>query len=129
MKKKFDEFLEIEISRNGAPITIEIEKGPGEVLGLTFELFKYRCCGNKCIFCFVDQNPKNLRKSLYFKDEDERAIKTQQQLVDLEPTNGDYNNTLATYISYFRPGGELEIREQAYKNDPENVIPVTRHSY
>jgi putative radical SAM enzyme (TIGR03279 family) len=33
---------------------------------------KFRCCGNNCIFCFIDQNPKNLRKNLYFKDEDFR---------------------------------------------------------
>jgi len=37
-----------------------------------FEPIRYRGCGNHCIFCFVDQNPKGLRQTLYFKDEDYR---------------------------------------------------------
>ena len=67
-----DEFLEIEIERNGQPSIFEIEKDYDDNLGIVFEDFKYRHCGNKCIFCFIDQNPPQLRKSLYFKDEDFR---------------------------------------------------------
>ncbi|MFO7809843.1 MAG: DUF512 domain-containing protein [Candidatus Delongbacteria bacterium] len=40
--------------------------------GITVEEIKVRHCGNKCIFCFVDQNPKGLRKTIYIKDEDYR---------------------------------------------------------
>ena len=50
----------------------EIEKEFDDSLGIIFEDFKYKHCGNKCLFCFVDQNPAGLRKSLYFKDEDYR---------------------------------------------------------
>jgi len=67
-----DELLKIKISRNGTTAEVVLEKDPDETLGLTFEPFKYRCCGNKCIFCFIDQNPPGLRSSLYFKDEDFR---------------------------------------------------------
>jgi len=67
-----EEFLEIKVDRQGQPFIYEIEKDYEDNLGIVFEDFKYKHCGNKCIFCFVDQNPKRLRKSLYFKDEDFR---------------------------------------------------------
>lgn len=54
---------------------IEIEKEPGEDLGLVFEqplLDKQRGCANQCIFCFVDQLPPNMRGSLQVKDDDWR---------------------------------------------------------
>ena len=51
---------------------LKIRKKPDEDLEIVFEENRYRACGNKCIFCFVDQLPKGLRKSLYFKDEDYR---------------------------------------------------------
>jgi putative radical SAM enzyme (TIGR03279 family) len=40
--------------------------------GAHFLSLKYRCCGNRCVFCFIDQNPPGLRPALYFKDEDFR---------------------------------------------------------
>ena len=40
--------------------------------GIIVEEIKIKHCGNDCIFCFVTQNPKGLRKSLYVKDEDYR---------------------------------------------------------
>jgi len=67
-----DEFVEIKINRNGQILIFEIEKDDDEELGLSFEPVKHKCCGNKCVFCFVDQNPPNLRTNLYFKDEDFR---------------------------------------------------------
>ncbi len=47
----------------------EVEPGP---FGVQLYPLKIRRCNNRCIFCFVDQNPSNLRKSLYFKDDDYR---------------------------------------------------------
>ncbi len=67
-----DEQLEIEVVRKGKSYIFEIEKDYDDKLGIIFKDIKYQCCGNKCIFCFIDQNPKGLRKSLYFKDEDYR---------------------------------------------------------
>ncbi len=49
--------------------------GCADKLGLAFETYlmdKHRRCKNSCIFCFIDQLPKGLRKSLYFKDDDSR---------------------------------------------------------
>ena len=55
--------------------TVSVEKDEYDDLGLEFETYlmdRQMGCKNKCIFCFVDQTPKGMRKSLYFKDDDTR---------------------------------------------------------
>jgi len=59
-------------NKEGKVCSLEITKDPDEDLGLLFEEPEYRSCPNRCIFCFVHQLPRGLRKSLYFKDEDYR---------------------------------------------------------
>jgi putative radical SAM enzyme (TIGR03279 family) len=59
----------------GKKRTVTLTKEPGEDLGLVFDTYlmdRARPCANKCVFCFVDQLPKDLRESLYFKDDDAR---------------------------------------------------------
>jgi len=54
---------------------IQVEKDAGEPLGLDFEDYlmdKPTGCANKCVFCFVDQLPKGMRSTMYFKDDDAR---------------------------------------------------------
>ena len=54
---------------------LEIEKEYEDDLGIEFEnglMDDYRSCRNKCIFCFIDQLPKGMRSTLYFKDDDSR---------------------------------------------------------
>lgn len=54
---------------------VKVRKKEGQELGLNFETYlmdKARSCANRCIFCFVDQLPKGLRPTLYFKDDDAR---------------------------------------------------------
>ena len=60
--------------KGGETSTVIIEKDYEESLGLTFEDdgLKIKRCQNKCIFCFIDQMPKQMRKSLYVKDDDYR---------------------------------------------------------
>lgn len=70
-----DEFLTITIRRGEQTADFEIEKDLDTPLGVDFEdaLFDgVRTCGAHCIFCFVEQLPKGLRKSLYLKDDDYR---------------------------------------------------------
>ncbi len=58
-----------------SPRTTRIKKGEYTDLGLGFESYlmdEQQRCRNRCIFCFIDQNPPGLRESLYFKDDDER---------------------------------------------------------
>ena len=60
---------------NGNRRTVRVRKEEGEDLGLEFETYlmdRARSCANNCIFCFVDQMPPGMRKSLYFKDDDAR---------------------------------------------------------
>lgn len=62
-------------SATGQKRTVNLRKEPGEDLGLTFDTYlmdKARPCANKCVFCFVDQLPKGMRDTLYFKDDDAR---------------------------------------------------------
>ena len=49
--------------------------GDADSLGLSFQTYlmdRHHACKNKCIFCFIDQMPKGMRESLYFKDDDSR---------------------------------------------------------
>jgi putative radical SAM enzyme (TIGR03279 family) len=67
-----DADLELKIARDGEVLLFDIGKDDGEPLGLELEEMKVLSCGNDCIFCFVDQNPKGLRNQLYFRDGDYR---------------------------------------------------------
>ncbi len=67
-----DTTLNIELN-NGK--TIKLKKPEYAETGLLFSTYlmdKQHSCKNKCIFCFIDQLPKGLRESLYFKDDDSR---------------------------------------------------------
>lgn len=67
------EELLIEIERaDGELWEIEVEKEPGEDLGVVLPHPEPRQCGNNCVFCFVHQLPPGMRRSLYVKDEDYR---------------------------------------------------------
>ena len=67
--------LELSVMRGGALEYLQISKEEYQPLGCCFQSYlidkKHSCC-NKCIFCFIDQLPKGLRDTLYFKDDDER---------------------------------------------------------
>ena len=55
--------------------TYKIKKREDSELGLTFDSYlmdAQHSCKNKCIFCFIDQLPKGMRDTLYFKDDDSR---------------------------------------------------------
>lgn len=72
----YDNQLEftITVKSGDEVIDFEIEKGEDESLGLEFEsdLLDIKKCHNKCVFCFIDQMPPNMRSSLYVKDDDYR---------------------------------------------------------
>jgi len=64
--------LEIEFMRHAAKNKVLISLEDDADLGIAVKPFKIKICRNNCIFCFVKQLPKGLRKSLYIKDEDYR---------------------------------------------------------
>ena len=72
MFNKGSDELEIEFMRNAAVNKTLITMEDDADLGITVKPFKVKTCRNNCIFCFVKQLPKGLRKSLYIKDEDYR---------------------------------------------------------
>ena len=82
-----DEYIEVLIKKaDGEEWLLEIDKDYSEDLGLTFEnglMDDYRSCHNKCIFCFIDQMPKGMRETLYFKDDDSRLSFLQGNYVTL----------------------------------------------
>ncbi len=62
-------------AEDGTERQVRVRKREGEDLGLEFETYlidRARSCANNCIFCFVDQMPKGMRETLYFKDDDAR---------------------------------------------------------
>jgi putative radical SAM enzyme (TIGR03279 family) len=67
-----DSALSLKVARGKEIVIYDIEKDEGERIGIDFEDMKILSCGNDCIFCFVDQNPKGLRNQLYFRDGDYR---------------------------------------------------------
>ena len=70
------EYITLQIlTKDGEMAECEVEKEEDEDLGLIFEdqfMGSYHHCHNKCMFCFIDQLPKGMRESLYFKDDDSR---------------------------------------------------------
>ena len=82
-----DEEVVLEIEKPDGEIwEYEIEKEYGEDLGLEFQggiMDKAKSCSNKCMFCFIDQNPKGMRDTLYFKDDDSRLSFLQGNFVTL----------------------------------------------
>ena len=70
-----DSGLRIEYLRGDERRAVSLWHRADEPLGLRFSTYlmdEKRRCRNSCIFCFIDQNPRGLRESLYFKDDDER---------------------------------------------------------
>lgn len=65
----------LSLARDGAEYSVEINKSEYDDIGLLFEtplMDKKHSCKNKCIFCFIDQNPEGMRETIYFKDDDSR---------------------------------------------------------
>ena len=67
-----DETITLDFQINGKIDQIIVEKDYDDDLGVEFEEMKIRKCGNDCVFCFVDQNPDNMRDGIYFRDGDYR---------------------------------------------------------
>lgn len=64
--------VSLELGMDGGKRTLRFSKEPDDSLGVQLAHPRWRACRNKCVFCFVDQLPRGLRRSLYFKDEDYR---------------------------------------------------------
>lgn len=127
------------LEEGGGERTVKLRKGEGQDMGLNFETYlmdKARCCANKCIFCFIDQLPKGLRETLYFKDDDARlsflmgnyitltnlSDREAQRIIDLHisPINVSVHSTdpaLRSKLLGFANGGRgLELMRRFAEN-------------
>ncbi len=96
-----DEYLEMDIQKiNGEIWTLEIEKEYDEDLGMEFEnpiIDQSKNCQNQCIFCFIDQLPEDMRKTLYFKDDDSRLSFLQGNYITLTNMKEDEIQRIIDY--------------------------------
>ena len=144
-----DEYVELLIRKpNGEEWELEIEKDVDEDLGIDFGkglMDEYHSCHNKCIFCFIDQLPKGMRETMYFKDDDSRLSFLQGNYITmtnmkdealeriirykLEPINGDELERSIRDLSGFIPNiesvsvvpvGLSDHREGLYPLEPFN---------
>ena len=72
----YDRDLDVVLRRpDGAAYSVQVKKPEGGDLGLDFESYLMdtpRACSNACVFCFIDQLPRGMRRTMYFKDDDAR---------------------------------------------------------
>lgn len=99
-----DDYIELEIeTKNGERVVYEIEKEFDEELGIEFTnpiIDKAKSCRNKCMFCFIDQLPKGMRETLYFKDDDSRLSFLQGNFITLtNMSEQDINDIIRYRIS------------------------------
>ena len=99
-----DEHLEVLIvKKDGEEWLLDIDKEFDEDLGIEFDnglMDNYRSCSNKCIFCFIDQMPKGMRETLYFKDDDSRLSFLQGNYVTLtNMSDSDIDRILKYHLS------------------------------
>lgn len=96
-----DEHLDVLVrKKSGEEWLLDIDKDFDEDLGIEFEnglMDDYRSCSNKCIFCFIDQMPKGMRKTLYFKDDDSRLSFLQGNYVTLTNMSDDDIDRILRY--------------------------------
>jgi putative radical SAM enzyme (TIGR03279 family) len=79
-----DTDLELEtISPDGETVVYEIEREPGDPIGIVPAPDTIRECANKCVFCFIDGNPQDARKTLWLRDDDFRLSFTYGSYVTL----------------------------------------------
>ena len=87
MYYSYDERIMIELeSAEGMLKLVRLRKPEGSDVGLEFDTFlmdSERSCANKCIFCFIDQLPKGMRRTLYYKDDDVRLSFLQGNYITL----------------------------------------------
>ena len=99
-----DEFVDLIILKpNGEEWELEIDKEYDDDLGIIFDnglMDDYKSCTNKCIFCFIDQMPKGMRDTLYFKDDDTRLSFLQGNYVTLtNMSDSDIDRILKYHLS------------------------------
>lgn len=116
--------VRIDIERDGKKMTFFAEKDEYDDLGLEFDTFlmdSKQSCSNRCVFCFIDQMPPNMRETLYFKDDDARLSFLQGNYVTL--TNLDQSD-IDRIIEM-----KLNINVSVHTTNPELRVKMMRNRY
>lgn len=121
-----DDYVEMDIQKPDGEIwELEIEKEHDEDIGISFTnplIDQAKNCRNKCIFCFIDQLPKGMRETLYFKDDDSRLSFLQGNFVTLTNMNEEEIERIIRYrispinISVHTTDPELRVKMLCNKN-------------
>jgi len=121
-----DEYIEVEVEKkNGEIWVLEIEKEFDEDLGIEFTnplIDRAKSCRNKCIFCFIDQLPKGMRETLYFKDDDSRLSFLQGNFITLTNMSDEEIDRIIRYrispinVSVHTTNPELRVKMLNNKN-------------
>ena len=125
-----NEYIEVGIEKSdGEEWLLEIDKDEYEDLGIVFErglMDKAKSCFNKCVFCFIDQLPKGMRDTLYFKDDDTRLSFLQGNYVSLTNMKEEDIDRLIFYhlspINISVHTTDMELRKYMLKNP--NAVTV-----
>ncbi len=119
--------LELEaVTDDGRRRTFEVRRAPGESLGIVPEPDKVRECANECVFCFIDGNPKDVRESLWLRDDDFRLSFTYGSYVTLTNVGPRGMERLVEqrisplYVSVHAT--EPDVRIRLLKNDRAGLI-------
>ncbi len=98
-----DTAVRLELEREGKRFSVLLNKGEYDDIGLEFEtplMDKKHTCKNACVFCFIDQMPKGMRETLYFKDDDDRLSFLHGNYVTLTNlTDEDIDRIITMHIS------------------------------
>ena len=123
------------VCQDGQQRTIQVVKGDYEPLGCNFKTYlgdEKHSCDNHCMFCFIDQMPKGMRKSLYFKDDDERLsflfgnYITMTNLSEREVERIIQMHISPIYISVHTTNPELRVRMMANKKAADTLAYLDR---
>ncbi len=124
--------LELDVMQaGGSRILIDIEKDPDDDLGLELLEPQYQACANKCIFCFIHQNPSGMRKAVYFQDEDVRLSFLYGNYVTLAFASDAYLERIMVqrlspiYVSVHATDPELR-RTMLGSPKAKDVMPILR---
>ncbi len=131
-----DEELSVLIEKpDGEVWELLIEKDCGDDLGIEFEqglMDEYRSCRNRCMFCFIDQMPEGMRRTLYFKDDDSRLSFLQGNYVTLTNMSDHDIDRIIRYrlepinISFHTTNPELRCRMLNNRFAGEALLKVDR---
>ena len=115
--------VRLSLLRDGKELSVTLKKGEYDDIGLLFEtalMDKKQTCRNKCIFCFIDQNPEGMRDTVYFKDDDSRLSFIHGNYITLTNlTDKDVARIVKMHIS--------PIRVSVHTTNPELRVSMMKN--